>query len=390
MLLSYSYRLYPNPVQRQLLDRILWVHRGLYNDALTERRLAWEKQRKSITYAHQANQLKTIRQFDEDVAWVNFSSVQQTLRRLDKTFQAFFRRIKAGEKPGYPRYKGRRWFNSVCYVYHDGLRLSGERLYIQRVGEVRMFQHRPLPEDGKPKMVVIKRDRCDNWYAVFQVELPDVEPLDMPLTTVGIDMGLMSFVALSNGEEIDNPRWFRAGEERLARLQKLRSRCKQRSNRYAELSRLIRKHHQQMANRRKDFHHKLSRELVTRFPLVFVEDLNIKGLAKSHVSKSMADAGWAQFLFYLHYKAASAGGASIEVAAYGTSQACPACGCVVEKSLGVRVHHCSHCGYVAPRDVAAAQVILKRGLARTEPGRKVFQVSGPSGCRESGRQKLPD
>jgi putative transposase len=376
MLLSYSYRLYPNQIQRQMLDRILAIHRGLYNDALTGRRLAWEKQGKSINYAHQANQLKAIRQFDEDAAWVNFSSVQQTLRRLDKAFQTFFRLVKAGEKPGYPRYKGRRWFNSVCYVYNDGLRLAGERLYIQRVGEVRMFQHRPFPEDAKIKMVVIKRDKCDNWYAVFQVALPDVEPLNTPLAAVGIDMGLLSFIALSNGEEIDNPRWFRTGEQRLARLQKMRSRCQRRSNRCTELSRLLRQHHQQMANRRKDFHHKLSRELVARFSLLFVEDLNIKGLAKSHISKSMADAGWSQFLFFLHYKAASAGGARIEVDARGTSQDCPECGCLVEKSLTVRVHHCHACGYVAPRDVAAAQVILKRGLARTEPGRKVFQLPG--------------
>jgi putative transposase len=374
MLLSYSYRLYPNQAQRQLLDRILWIHRGLYNDALTERRLAWEKRHKNIHYADQANQLKAIRQFDEDAAWVNFSSVQQTLRRLDKAFQAFFRRIKAGEKPGYPRYKGRRWFNSVCYVYGDGIRLGGQRLTVQRVGEVRMFQHRPLPEAGTIKMVVIKRDKCDNWYAVFQVELPDVEPLNTPLAAVGIDMGLMSFIALSNGEEIDNPRWFRTGEGRLAKLQRIRARCKRGSNRYAELSRLLRKQHAQMANRRKDFHHKLSRELVTRFPLLFVEDLNIKGLSRSHMSKSMADAGWSQFLFFLHYKAESAGGASIEVNARGTSQDCPECGCSVEKSLGVRIHRCESCGYVAPRDVAAAQVILQRGLARTEPGRKVFQV----------------
>jgi putative transposase len=374
MLLSYSYRLYPNPTQRENRERILAIHRGLYNGALSERRLGWEKQHKSISYADQANQLKAIRQFDEDAAWVNFSSVQQTLRRLDKAFQAFFRRIRAGEKPGYPRYKGRQWFNAVCYVYNDGLRLAGQRLSIQRVGKVRLFQHRPLPDDAKIKMVVIKRDGCGNWYAVFQVELPDIEPMTTPLAAAGIDMGLMSFIALSNGEEVDNPRWFREGEERLAKLQRIRSRCKRGSNHYAELTRLIRQHHERMGNRRKDFHHKLSRALVNRFPLLFVEDLNIRGLSRSHVAKSMADAGWSQFLFFLDYKAANAGGQKIEVDARGTSQYCPECGCSVEKSLSIRIHRCQSCGYVAPRDVAAAQVILKRGLARTVPGRKVFQT----------------
>jgi len=166
MLLSFRYRLYPNREQRQTLNRIIEIHRGLYNDALTERRLAWKMNRKSISYVDQANQLKAIREFDEDAAFVNYTSVQQTLRRLNKAFDAFFRRIQAGEKPGYPRYKGRNWFNSVCYVYGDGIGLKDNRLYIQRVGQVRMFQHRPLP-DEKIKQVIIKRDNLVHNQETF-------------------------------------------------------------------------------------------------------------------------------------------------------------------------------------------------------------------------------
>ena len=223
MNLSYKYRLYPTAEQRETLDRILWVHRDLYNDALTERRLAWEKNRKSISYAGQCAQLKDIRQFDADAAWLNHTSTQQTLRRLDKAFQAFFRRVKAGETPGYPRYKGRHRFNSVRYVYGDGLHLRDGRLYVQHVGSIRLFRHRPLPEGAVIRQAVIKRDGLGNWYVVFQLELPDPEPLPGPLEAVGLDMGLLSFVALSTGEEVDNPRWFRAGEERLAVLQKRRA-----------------------------------------------------------------------------------------------------------------------------------------------------------------------
>lgn len=379
MLLSYKYRLYPNREQRQTLERILEIHRGLYNDALTERRLAWKMNRKNIGYIDQANQFKAIREFDQDAAFVNYSSVQQTLRKLDKAFDAFFRRIRQGEKPGFPRYKGKGWFKSVCYVYNNGIRLRDDRLYIQRVGDLRMFQHRPLPV-GKIKMVAIKRDNLGNWFATFQVELPDTEPLTTPTKSVGIDMGLEYFAALSTGELIDNPRWFRASEEKLAKLQKMRARCKKGSCRYTELTRQIRNLHQKIANQRLDFHHKLSRQLVNTYGVIFVEKLNIMGLARSHVSKSMGDAGWSQFLFMLSYKAESAGGERPEVDARRTSQLCPMCGCSVEKSLSVRIHSCLSCGYIVPRDVAASQVIELRGLSgRTDPRRKVFPSFVPGG-----------
>ena len=173
MLLSYKFRLYPNQEQRRGLDRNLETHRQVYNAALQERRHAWKRCHTSIRYTDQANQLKATRSFDPDIAWCNYSSLQQTLRRLNKAFEAFFRRVKTGEKPGYPRFKGRRWFKSVCYVYGDGIKLRDDRLYVQNVGLVRLFQHRQIPETGKVKMAILKRDRVGNWYVILQVELPD-------------------------------------------------------------------------------------------------------------------------------------------------------------------------------------------------------------------------
>jgi len=376
MIRSFKYRLYPNTQQRQALNRILEIHRQLYNAALQERREAWKRCRVSISYTDQANQLKEIRRFDEDAAWLNYSSVQQTLRRLDKAFQAFFRRLKAGEKPGYPRFKGKGHFKSVCYVYGDGLRLRNGRLYVQNVGLVRIFQHRPIPDDGEIKTAILKRDRVGNWYVIFQVELPDVEFVPNGKPDVGIDMGLEYFASLSTGEQIGNPRWFREAEEELADLQRRRARCRRGSRRYRELTRRIAGLHQHIANRRRDFQHKLSRRLVEEFGLIFCEDLNVKGLCRSQVSKSMGDAAWAGFLSMLDYKAASAGSRVIYVSARGSSQECPACGCFVPKSLSDRWHICPHCGYVAPRDVAGAQVILIRGRARTGPRRKGFPAPG--------------
>lgn len=367
---AYKFRLYPTPAQVRQLDRIVEVHRQVYNDALLERNEAWRMCRQSVNYYTQSYQLKAIREFDDDVAWCNYSSLQQTLRRLQKAFDAFFRRVAAGtEKPGYPKYKNRRTFRSVCYVYNDGIRFKRGRLYIQHVGRVRIFQHRPIPENAHPKMVMIMRDKARRWYAVFQIELPNPVPVTVERPAVGIDMGLEHFAALSTGELIANPRWFREAEQQLATLQRQRARCQRGSRRYRELSRRIARLHDRTAQKRHDFHHQLANRLAGEFGLIAVESLNINGLARSHVSKSIGDVGWGQFLQVLEYKTQATGGNLVKVAAHGTSQVCPECDCTVRKELAERQHRCPECGYTAPRDVAAARVILARGLnepARTE------------------------
>jgi putative transposase len=361
MLLSYRFRLYPNRGQRQEMDRILEIHRQLYNAALQERRVAWQKCQVSLSYRDQAGQLKGLREFDDDAAWLNYSSIQQTLRRLDHAYRAFFRRVKAGEAPGYPRFKGRGWFKSVRYVYGDGIRLKEGRLYIQKVGLVRIFQHRAIPDGAKIKMVVLKRDNLGNWYAIFQLEWPDPEPDAITDPAVGIDMGLTSFATLSTGEQFDNPRWFRASEEKLAILQRRRARCQRGSGQYRELMRQIRRLHQHIANQRRDFQHKVSTELVRRFGLIAVEDLNVKGLCRSHVAKSMGDAGWGYFLAMLSYKAEKAGKKLVKVNPSHTSQVCSGCGRCVQHHLSERLHFCPHCDLVLNRDHNAALNVLGRG-----------------------------
>jgi len=366
-------------VQTKLLDKMLEIHRTIYNDALTERREAWKRCGASISYYDQANQLRGIREFDEDAAWCNFSSLQQTLRRLCKSFDSFFRRVKAGEKAGYPRFKGRRWYKSFQFTYGDGLRLKDGRLYVQNIGLIRVFQHRPLPDEAKIKTAILKRDNLDHWHVVFQLELPDVEAAPDGRPEVGIDMGLETFAALSTGELIENPRWSRSAEEKLATLQRRRARCKKGSRKYAELSRQIRHLHEHTANQRRDFQHKESAKIAARFGLIAVEDLNIKGLARSHVSKSIVDVGWGYFLNMLSYKAERAGGQFVSVNPNGTSQYCSGCGCRVEKSLSVRVHSCPYCGLVLNRDENAARNVLSRA----------GQALAVKCSAARGRRKLP-
>ena len=295
MILTYKYRLCPTQEQSRKLERIVEIHRQLYNAALEERREAWQRCQVSIRYRDQADQLKELRTFDSDAAWLNYTSIQQTLRRLDKAFAAFFRRVKASQKAGYPRFKSRKFFRSVCYVYNDGMRLKNGRLYVQNVGQVRLFQHRSLP-DGNIKMVVLKQDGEDNWQACFQVETADIQGCQRNQPAIGVDMGLENFAVLPEGQVIDNPRWFRKAEEKLALLQQRQARCKRGSRKYQELGRQITRLHQATADRRRDFHHKLAAWLVKTYGLIAVEDLNISGLARSRVSKSIADAGWGQFL----------------------------------------------------------------------------------------------
>jgi putative transposase len=199
---------------------------------------------------------------------------------------------------------------------------------------------------------------------------------------IGVDMGLEYFATLSNGEHLDNPRWYRQQAERLGILQKRRARCKRGSKDYRELTRLIRKTHEMIANSRRDFHHKASHLLVDPYSLIAVESLNIKGLARSHVAKSMHDAGWAQFLYFLSYKAESAGAQVVEVDARHTSQVCSRCGVSVPKSLDVRWHDCPECGLSLQRDVNAARNVLGRAsLGLSDPvNRSYFGRSGEASC----------
>ena len=376
---TFKYRLYPTPAQRTALTKQLDCCRWIYNKALETRKEAWEQRQESVSRYDTSNMIP---QWKAENEWLNqghAQAMQEALKRLDLAFRAFFRRVKAGEKPGYPRFKGRRWYKSFQFTYGDGLRLKDRRLYVQNIGLIRVFQHRPLPDEAKIKTAILKRDNLDHWHVVFQLELPDVEAAPDGRPEVGIDMGLETFAALSTGELIENPRWSRSAEEKLATLQRRRARCKKGSRKYAELSRQIRRLHEHTANQRRDFQHKESAKIAARFGLIAVEDLNIKGLARSHVSKSIADVGWGYFLNMLSYKAERAGGQFVSVNPNGTSQYCSGCGCRVEKSLSVRVHSCPYCGLVLNRDENAARNVLSRA----------GQALAVKCSAARGRRKLP-
>ena len=346
-------------MQAEALNYQLREACDLYNCALEERIGAYRTCRKSITYYDQANQLKAMRA-ENLVGVANFSCCQDVLRRLDKTFKAFFARVKRGERPGFPRFKAsRRWDSLTFPSYGDGCGLKDRLVRIQGVGEIKVKLHRPV--DGKIKTVSIKRE-AGRWFVVFSVECTP-SPLPVSASMIGVDVGLTSFATLSDGREITNPRFFRESERKLRVAQRRLARRKnKRANRRRKAVQILQRLHLRIQGQRSDFHHKLSRQLVNRYQVIVAEDLNIKGLAGGMLAKSVTDAGWGTFLNKLAYKAESAGREFIKVDPRGTSQTCT-CGHRVPKTLRDRVHSCPNCGLTQGRDHVSAQVILGLGLS---------------------------
>ena len=389
---SYQYRLYPNAAQASALETILCQSRLLYNEALAHRRDVYKHTEQSVSYADQWNRFRADRKARlEDFGLLNATAVQQLLRRLDKTFQAFFRRIRNGDKPGFPRFKPATRFRSMEYRHGDGCKLQGavrpqdcgrDVLYLQHVGDVRIRLHRPVPE-GCLKHVTLTRKTGGRWLVCFAGD-DGVEP--PPLRTgkaVGVDKGLRSLLAFSDGTRIDNPRWLRMSLARLRRAQRsLARKAKGGSNRDKQAQRVARLY-EKVANQRKDFWHKITDRLTQTYALVAVEDLPLGFITKNrHLALSAHDAGLGMFQAMLDYKAERAGCAVVAVDPKHTSQVCSGCGQMAKKSLRQRWHSCS-CGVELDRDVNAAVNILHK--ARCGP--LAVNVDAVRSCvgQEAGR-----
>jgi len=382
--IAYQYRLEPTKTQIGVLCRLLEIARRLYNDALTERKDAWEKEQRIITYYEQSLKFKDLRAADKELGLLNCAACRHILRRLDKAFQRFFRGLKNGEKVGYPRFKKPHRFRTLEFTYGNGVKIRADergqqRLYVQNVGLIKVIWHRPLPEGAVIKQVWITH-KADGWFVTFALEVPEealMKPLPKTGKAVGIDVGLENLLALSDGTLLDNPRWYRETEEKIAHKQQILSRKVKGSKRWRRMCRQIAKLHLKIARQRKDYYFKLANWLVREFDLIAVEDLNIDGLARGVCSKSVHDASWGVLLNrILPYKAWSAGKVVVKVPPNGTSQHCAVCGAHVPKDLSDRQHRCFDCGFITHRDINSAILILKLGLERAR--RDVGSV--PASC----------
>ena len=389
---TFKFQLRPTAHQVVSLTACLDAHRDLYNAALQERRDAYRHPSKtSVKYGDQSGQLKAIRAADEDQARWSFSSQQATLRRLDKAFQAFFRRVKSGEAPGYPRFKGRNWFDTVEWPKdRDGCRWdstpdnpASTRVYLQGIGHVKVNQHRPVT--GTVKTISVKREG-NRWYVVLSCDDVPAQPLPATGAVVGVDMGIASFLTTSDGVHIPNPRHLAASGDRLAVAQQDLARKKRRSGRRRKAVARVASLHRKVRRQRLDHAHKTAVALVCDYDLICVEALQIRnmvrrakpvpdpespgaflpngGSAKSGLNRSISDAGWGVFLNVLHAKAESAGRVVVEVNPANTSRTCPRCGyCSGDNRRTQAAFRCVQCGHTAHADVVGATNILRAGLA---------------------------
>ncbi|MFF3074582.1 RNA-guided endonuclease InsQ/TnpB family protein [Kitasatospora sp. NPDC057936] len=395
MIRAYKFLMRPTVGQAQALSEMLRDHCSLYNGALQERRDAYRHVSKtSITYGMQSAQLKEIRAFDPERQgrW-SFSSQQATLRRLDKAFAGFFRRVKSGDKPGYPRFRGVNWFGAVDFPKDgDGCRWDSTphdrvtRVRFQGVGHVKVNRHRPVV--GKVKTVSVKREG-KRWYVVLTAEQAEPEPLPVTGSVVGIDMGIANFLADSNGGFVPNPRHGRRAAAKLEAAQQALSRCKRRSNRRRKAVRKVADLHRRVRRQRLDHAHKTALDLVRQHDFIAHEDLRIRNMvkapapkpdpdqpggflpngaaAKAGLNKSINDAGWGVFLTILTSKAESAGREVIAVDPRNTSRTCPRpeCGYVAAKNRPTQdTFHCVACGHTAHADTVGATNVLRAGLVR--------------------------
>lgn len=376
MFRSFKYRLWTTPDQERELSIMLETHRRLYNEVLSLKEMAWQTAGVTVTRFDFERWFTHARQRNPFWLRLNSLSARQTIYRVDGAFQAFFRRIKAGERPGYPRPKGRDHFSSFTFTtVGGGATLAGNRLRVTNVGTIRVKLHRSV--DGRIKTTTLKREN-DKWYVIFACDLGYARVLPSDKPAVGIDVGLASFLTTSEGEKVANPRFLKRELPELRRKGRAVSRKKRGGSNRRKAAKRLARIHAKVANLRKEFHHQTALSLIRRYGLIAVECLNVAGLLRNgRLSRAIADAGWSGFIVVLNRKAETAGVQVVEVDPRGTSQECSGCGAVVRKDLSVRRHHCPHCNLDLDRDHNAAINIL----ARARPDR-----TGPAGLNVAARE----
>ncbi len=339
----------------------------MYNNALGSRKSQAELYRLPIakhliTMKSQSKALPVQKKNNEYLPLVHSQVLQDILRRVNKSFDNFFRRLKNHESPGYPRFKSYTRYNSFTYP-QTGFEIIDSKLHLSKIGDINIKLHRNMT--GNIKTCTIKRD-IDIWYASFSVEINDLLPEKTVIkSAVGIDVGINPIVALSNKDKKEPPKYLLQSEHKLAKEQRKLSRKQKGSHNRNKQRIKVAKIHRRIKQQRADFHHKLSRTLVEKYDLIAFENLNIKGMIRNHhLSKSISDVSWNMLQSFTKYKAEWAGKVVTFVNPKNTSQQCSRCGKIIKKNLNIKTHKCPYCGLVLNRHVNAAINILHRGLIK--------------------------
>jgi putative transposase len=362
VILTFQYRLLPSTAQHRALEAILESQRELYNAALQERIEAYGKAGICRTYFDQCKALTEWRREDIDASALPVNVQRATLKRLHDAFQSFFRRVRSGGKPGFPRFRGRGRFASFGFAEFKGIALEGKRIAFDGIpGRIRIHVHRPLP----PKATIKRCSFCKDvkgWSIAFNATVAD-GPVRPEQRRVGIDLGIVTFATLSDGETIPSLRAARRSERKLRIAQRSLSRKKPNSAGRVRSRNQLQRCYAAVSRQRANHLHQASARLIRDYDVIVVEALPVRALGMGPLAKDVRDASWGKFISMLRYKAEKAGARVIEVDPRNTSQDCSSCGTRVWKKLGDRQHECSYCGLSIDRDLNAARNILARAGA---------------------------
>lgn len=359
---TFKYRIYPTKRQEALLNFTLEECRWVYNHLLAERKRSWEEDKKGLTYYSQSAVLPGLKKERESLLVVNATMLQNVAMRVDLAFKAFFRRVKNKEKPGYPRFKGKGQYNSITFPQGPiGCRIKNGKLWVSKIGDIKIIISREL--EGKLKIVNVRKSSNGKWFVSFNCE---IQSKHLPKTnkTVGIDVGLKTFATLSDGVEIQNPRFFKAEEKNLATAQRKLSKAKKGSKDRIKRRKIVARTHERIKFKRDNFSHQVSTQIVNSYDTICIEDLSVNQMLQDNfkcINKSINDVAWNQFFNLLTYKAENAGKKVIRVNPAYTTQDCHRCGHRQKMELSQRIYSCSCCGLEMDRDLNAALNIKRLG-----------------------------
>ena len=362
---SFKYRLYPTRSQETILDAQLDECRWLYNQFLEQRKTSYEATKTAPSMYNQQKTIPALKVERAALGIVHSQVLQNVAVRIDLAFKAFFRRTKAGEVPGYPRFRGKFRYDSMTFPQcPSGCSVNGDQLTLSKVGTVRIVLHRPI--EGTAKTCTVRRSSTGKWYVTFSCEVVRPDPLPASAAQVGIDVGLTTFATLSvgpDGEAIDNPRFFRTDEKELAKAQRKFAKTAKGTAERRKRRKPVARIHERIAFRRDNFANQTARRIVTRFGFIAVEDLEVNRMVHNHcLAKSISDAAWSMFFQLLIVKAESAGRTCVKVNPAYSTQTCNACGHRQKMPLSERIYRCECCKVERGRDHNASLNILALGL----------------------------
>jgi putative transposase len=360
---TFKYRIYPTKSQISKLNGIFEAVRYIYNETLALRKNAWETEKKYISLYETSNKLTEWKKEKPELLQVQSQILQNAQLRVDLAFKSFFRRLKNKENSGYPRFKGKRRYSSITYP-QSGFRIHPDQtVYLSKIGRVPAKLHRQIY--GVIKTCTVKRTHTNKWYLFFSCEVEKPEPLPKTGKIIGIDLGLTIYIQCSDKNKIDKPRFFKEEQASLAKAQRKFSKFPEKvwSKEKQKAKLIIAKIHERIKNKREDFCHKASNDLIKKYDLIIHEALNVKSMIEQKKwSKSISDASWGTLIDFLTYKAENAGKEIRSVDPRGTSQRCSQCGHTVKKDISVRIHDCPYCGFKTSRDHNSSLEILRLGM----------------------------